>query len=179
MQTVKSFLVVALVLGSAGLVRADEITLSFNLSNLNAGSVLSGSADISGPLLPGDSTDINLSFSDPSDYSPASLSTVLMAQTGTFGIAMRFSEITFEDLTDDKIIHLTVYAPAQCVVDPGAPQGVPCDTPGLWGDGDPPEYTGRYTVTEEMSAVPEPAYGLFLGLGLAALAYRRRRSPIA
>jgi hypothetical protein len=181
LKNFRSLLMGALLMGGSGLARADVIyTLTFDLSNLNAGSTLTGSVDESGPLLPGDFGDINLSFSDPSAYSATSLTTVLSSDSGTFGNQLRFSEISFVDLSDDKTIHLTVDVAAQCSTGSGTPNGVPCDANGRWEDGDPPEFTGTYTVTAQIATVPEPAYGFaLLGMGAIALAFKRRRVPIA
>jgi hypothetical protein len=48
-------------------------TISFNLSDLHAGSTLSGAFTLPNSPVAGDTAPVVLSFSDPSDYSPISL----------------------------------------------------------------------------------------------------------
>ncbi len=164
----KQILLASLLIAGAGLTKAGVIeTLSIDLSPYHAGSVLSGSAFLAGPLQVGDSTPITLTFSDPSDYSPTSLTTTLSVTSGGIGEAERFSLLTFTDLSNNSTIDLMVKAPAQCVVSGSNPTGVPCVANGLWQDHDPARFSGSYTVTAADVPVPEPSYG-FLMLGLSA-----------
>lgn len=139
MQALKPLLMGVLLSGSAALLRADVYTVTFNLSNLNPGSALTGTIDTSGAFLPGDSADVTLSFSDPSAYSTPTLTTTFSAATGIGTETFSFTEMTFEDLTNDQTVHLFVDLSARCAAVAG---GLPCDAVGEWEDDNPAEYTG-------------------------------------
>jgi len=139
------------------------------------GSVLQGSVTLASPPMPGDSTPIALSFTDPADYSPTSLMGTLMFGNGSgSNITFRFSTLTFTNLSNNATVILLVKAPAQCVVGPSNPLGVPCQATGLWQDHDPQRTSGSYSVTA--ADVPEPGYGMLLGVvGMGFLVGRRVR----
>jgi hypothetical protein len=168
----------ALLLASATLVQASTIyTISIDLSVYHPGSTLSGSTTVANPLLPGDSVDIALSFSDPGDYSPTSLLTTLSGSgPGSIGTAMRFSGLTFTNVANNATILLAVNAPAQCATSLANPNGVPCSATGQWRDHDPARFTGTYTITATPAAeVPEPGNLSIVGLAaLAAFKWLRR-----
>ena len=170
---------IALLAISAGLSQAGVIqTISFDLSALHTGSTLSGSVILQNPLALGDSVVIPLTFSDPSDYTPTSLSTTLTVTQGVTLDQFRFSAITFTNLIsavnpalNNKVYTLTVKGAAQCVVD------FPCTATGGFQANDPAAFTGTYTVTSATASTtptPEPAYGLVLGGALTALGLARR-----
>lgn len=174
MKTLKPILMGALLMGSAALVRADSYTVTFNLSSLNAGSMLTGVLDTTGAFLPGDSAGLTLSFSDPSDYSTPTVSTTLSAGTGIFTETFSFTTMTFKDLTNGQTVNLEVDVSARCAA---TPSGLPCDAVGIWEDDNPARYTGLYSVVGAAgSTVPEPAYGMvLLGAGALLGAYKKLR----
>lgn len=146
-------------------------SISIDLSSLHPGSVLSGSVMLANPLGLGDSALIPLSFSDPSDYRPDSLTTTLSVINGVPLDQFRFSTITFTNLANNKTYNLTVRGAAQCVTD------FPCQATGGFQANDPPAFFGTYTISAALAGVPEPGYGwLSGGLGLVLAAVRRRLS---
>lgn len=67
----KVFLPFTLLVAGAGFVHAAIIeTISFDLSPIHPGSVLSGMFTLSNTPMPGDTAPAALSFSDPADYTP-------------------------------------------------------------------------------------------------------------
>lgn len=170
---VKRCLPALLCLAFCGVVHASTIqTLSIDLSPLHAGSILSGSVILQNPLALGDSTLINLTFSDPADYSPAIITATLSVTNGVPNDQFRFSNVSFTNLANNKIYNLSVVGAASCVVD------YPCQATGGYQANSPAAFSGTYTVTSSAAptSVPEPAYGL-LTVGLVTgLAVIRRRA---
>jgi hypothetical protein len=166
---VKRFLPVILLAVSGGLLHASTIqTISIDLGPLHPGSVLSGSVTLQNPLMLGDSAQIPLSFTDPSNYSPNALTTTLSVTNGTPTDQFRFSTITFTNLANSKTYNLVVRGAAQCAVD------FPCQATGGYEANSPPAFTGTYTITAAPAAVPEPSYTLLV-LGLfTTFAFGRR-----
>jgi hypothetical protein len=172
LSCVKRFLPAILLAASGGLLHASTIqTISIDLSPLHSGSVLSGSVILQNPLMLGDSTSILLSFSDPADYSPASLTTTLSVTNGVPNDQFRFSTITFTNLANSKTYNLEVRGAASCAVD------FPCTATGGYQANDPAAFTGTYTITTAAAptAVPEPGYALLVSGLLTAFAFGRRR----
>ena len=166
---VKRFLPVILLAASGGLLHASTIqTISINLAPLHPGSVLSGSVTLQNPLVLGDSVLIPLSFTDPLDYSPSTLTTTLSVTAGTPADQFRFSTITFTNLADNKTYNLVVRGAASCAVD------FPCQATGGYEANSPPAFSGTYTITAAPVAVPEPSNTLLV-LGLVTtFAFGRR-----
>lgn len=162
---------ITLLIVSAALTQAGVIqSISFDLSALHAGSTLSGSVILQNPLALGGSVVIPLLFSDPSDYSPTSLSTTLTVTQGPTLDQFRFSAITFTNLIskvnpalNNKSYTLTVRGAAQCAIN------FSCTATGGFQANDPAAFTSTYTVTSAATATPEPTYGLVLGCVIAAL----------
>ena len=162
-----------LLLVTAGSMRAAIIeSISFDLSTLHAGSTLSGTFNLSNTPAPGDTAPVALSFSDPSDYSPTSVSGVITIVSGTpSGFAVDFSALTFTNLSgmvtpiDTKDVSLTRVAFAKCA-------SFPCTASGSFQDRSPAVFTSTYTIAP---AVPEPGYGVAMAVLLTALALGRRR----
>jgi len=161
----------AILLAAGGLMHASTIqTLSINLAPLHPGSVLSGSVTLQNPLALGDSVVIPLSFTDPADYSPNTVTTTLSVTNGTPTDQFRFSTIIFTNLADNKTYNLVVRGAAQCAVD------FPCQATGGYEANSPPAFSGTYTITAAAApvAVPEPSYALLV-LGLVTtFAFGRR-----
>ena len=154
---IKRLLPAILLAASGGLLHASSIqTISFDLTPLHAGSVLSGSVILQNPLALGDSVLIPLSFTDPSDYSPSALTTTLSVTSGTPTDQFRFSTITFTNLADSKTYNLMVRGAAQCAVD------FPCQATGGFEANSPPAFSSTYTITAAPVAVPEPSYALLV-----------------
>lgn len=107
MNKMKFFLPSALLIASVGLMHAAVIeTLSIDLSPLHAGSLLQGSVTLASPPMPGDSTPIALSFTDPADYSPTSLMGTLVFGNGIgANITFRFSTLTFTNLANNATVN--------------------------------------------------------------------------
>ena len=122
LNTMKKLLLCALLIAGAGLMQASIVeTISFDLSVIHAGSTLSGTFTLSNSPMAGDSAPVLLSFSDPADYSPISLASTIMIETGTpSGFAVVFSELTFTNLSgttlpiDTRDIDLTPEGFARC-----------------------------------------------------------------
>jgi hypothetical protein len=173
----KSLLLCALLIPGVGLMQASIIeTISFNLSALHAGSTLSGTFTLSNSPVPGDSAPVLLSFSDPSDYSPLSLTSTIMIETGTpSGFAVVFSELTFTNLSGTTVpintrdIDLTGFAFARCA-------SFPCTATGNFQDRSPAVFTSTYTITP--AAVPEPSFTLTVVLLLIGMVFVRRLVPL-
>lgn len=169
---VKRFLPVILLAASGSLLHASTIqTLSIDLAPLHAGSILSGSVILQNPLMLGDSAQIPLSFTDPSDYSPTSLTTTLSVTNGVPNDQFRFDTISFLNLANNVTYNLVVRGAASCAVD------FPCQATGGYEANSPPAFTGTYTITTAAApaAVPEPSYTLLISGVLAAFAFGWRR----
>ena len=156
LTNVKRLMPVLLLVACAGLMHASVIqTLTIDLSPLKPGSILSGSVILQNPLMLGDSTQIPLTFSDPADYSPATVMATLSVTNGVPNDQFRFSGVSFIYLANNKTYNLTVVGAATCVVD------YPCTATGGYEANSPPAFSGKYTVTSAAApAVPEPGYGL-------------------
>jgi hypothetical protein len=173
----KRLLPCALLIAGAGLMQASIIeTISFNLSALHAGSTLSGTFTLSNSPMTGDSAPVMLSFSDPSDYSPLSLASTIMIETGTpSGFAVVFSELTFTNLSgatvpiDTRDIDLTGFGFAKCA-------SFPCTATGDFQDRSPAVFTSTYTITP--AAVPEPSFTLIAPMLLVGVVIGRRLVPL-
>src|SRR5690348_9319800 len=94
---VKQFLVCLLLVAGAGVVRASIIeSINFDLSGLHPGSTLSGTSTLPESPVAGDTAPVLLSFSDPQDYSPTSISSTITIGNGTFlAFTVGFSDIVF------------------------------------------------------------------------------------
>lgn len=170
----KIFLPLTLLIAGAGLTQASIIeSISLNLSSLHPGSTLSGTFSLSNTPMVGDTASVLLSFSDPSDYTPTSLTATITIETGTpSGYQIDFSSLTFTNPSgtvtpiDTRDIDLMRTAFAMCT-------SFPCTATGLFQDRTPAVFTSTYTIAPV--TVPEPGYGLLVTVFLAAAALRRRR----
>ena len=168
----KRFVPFALLIASAGLMRANIIeTINFNLSALHRGSTLSGTFSLSDSPAVGDTAPVLLSFSDPVDYSPTSLAATITIESGTpSGYAVRFSDLTFTNLSGDttpidtKDVDLTGFGFARCA-------SFPCTASGSFQDRSPAVFTSTYTIAP--AAVPEPSYALLVPIFLMAIVFGR------
>lgn len=149
-------------------------TISFNLSALNAGSTLSGTFALSNSPQIGDTAPVLLSFSDPSNYSPTSLSATITILGGTpSGFAVDFSELTFTNLNgsvaaiNTRNIDLTRSVFANCA-------SFPCTASGGFQDRSPAVFTAAYTISPATTAVPEPSLILLVPILLTGMAFGRR-----
>lgn len=178
MSNMKSFLPAVLLVAGAGLMRASIIeSISFDLSDLHAGSTLSGTFTLPDTVTVGDTAPVLLSFSDPSDYSPMSLSATISIGSGTADpYTVDFSEISFTNLSgsttpiNTKNVNLMAAGMAQC-------PSFPCTSSGRFEDDSPDVFAASYTVAAVESTVPEPSDGLLLLPILAAGFFYRRRRP--
>ncbi len=169
----KVFLPFTLLVAGAGFIQAAIIeTISFDLSPLHAGSVLSGMFTLSNTPMPGDTTPAVLSFSDPANYTPTSLTATITILSGTpSNFAVDFSPLMFTNLSgvvtpiNTRDVFLMRFAFAQCA-------SFPCTSTGLFQDRSPAVFTSTYTIAP--AAVPEPAYGLTLTVVLTIIFARRR-----
>ena len=162
---------VLLFVACSGLMHAAVIqTLSFDLSALHAGSILSGSVNLQNPLMLGDSTQIPLTFSDPADFSPTTVLATLSVTNGVPNDQFRFSNVSFTYLANNKTYNLTVFGAASCVVD------FPCQATGGYQANSPAAFSGTYTVTSAAAPapVPEPSYGLLVSGLVTSLVLGRR-----
>jgi hypothetical protein len=172
----KSLLPCALLLAGTCLMKASIIeSITFNLSPLHAGSTLSGTFTLPNSPVVGDSASVALSFSDPADYSPTSLTDTITIESGTpSGFAVVFSELLFTNLSgmttpiDTKDIDLTPFAFATC-------SSFPCTASGGVDDRSPAVFTSTYTIAPA-ATVPEPnsIFGLITALGTAFLIRGKR-----
>ena len=166
------FLFVPLI-ASAGLMQASIVeTISLDLSRLNPGSILSGMFTLSDTPAPGDTAPVLLSFSDPSNYSPTSLTSTIMIMSGTpSGFAVDFSPLMFTNLNgtttpiDTRDVNLMAFAFAKCA-------SFPCTATGLFQDRSPAVFTSTYTISPV--PVPEPTYALAVPMLLTAFVFVRR-----
>jgi len=169
----KLFLPCALVVTGAGLMQASIIeTISFNLSDLHAGSTLSGTFTLSNSPMVGDTAPVLLSFSDPSDYSPTSLDATITIEGGTpSGFAVLFSGLTFTNLSgnttpiDTRDVDLTGFAFAQCA-------SFPCTASGGLEDRSPAVFNSTYTISPVTT--PEPSFTLLIPILLIGIVFARR-----
>lgn len=170
----KSLLVCVFAVVGAGLAHASIIEkISIDLSTLHAGSTLSGTFSLNDVPKVGDTAPVLLTFSDPANYTPTSLSATISITSGGIGDAVRFSALSFTNpsgLSTLKNINLTVAGAAQCT-------SYPCTATGRFEDGSPAAFSGSYTITP--AAVPEPGTGAmfllsFAGLVMMGRAYRAK-----
>ena len=155
----KTILPFVLLMAGAGLMQASVIeTISLDLSPLHAGSTLSGTFTLPNSPTAGDTAPALLSFSDPSDYSPTSLTSTITVLSGTpSGFAIDFSALTFTNLSgtvtpiDTRDVSLMRFAFAVCT-------SFPCTASGLFQDRSPAVFSSTYTIAP--AAVPEPGYAL-------------------
>ncbi len=168
----KSAVLAVLALTGASLTLAATIeTISFNLSPLHAGSILTGTFTLPDVPLGGNTASVSFSFSDPQNYSPVALATTLSVISGTpSGYAIDFSPLSFTNLSgiatpiNTRDVSLTRTAFAVCT-------SFPCSATGLFQDRNPAVFTSMYTIAP--LPVPEPSYALLV-LVLAALLLGRR-----
>jgi hypothetical protein len=158
-----------LLIAGAGFMQASIIeTISINLSDLHAGSTLSGTFTLPNTPEVGDTAPVLLSFSDPSDYSVATLSATITIGSGTPGDTVSFSPLTFINPSGNSFttdVDLMVAGAAQCA-------SFPCTAMGHFEDGDPAVFTSMYSIAP--ATVPEPGYSAVLLISLAGLALRKR-----
>jgi hypothetical protein len=174
----KPIFLCALLTAGAGFTQAAIIeSISLDLSALHAGSTLSGTFTLSNSPVAGDTAPVLLSFSDPSDYAPTSLSATITIESGTpSGFAVDFSELTFTNLSgvvlpiDTKDVDLTRFAFAKCA-------SFPCTSSGGFQDRSPAVFSSTYTIAPAAAAVPEPACGLLVSMLLMIIVSNRRSSP--
>jgi hypothetical protein len=170
----KRILPFMLLIASAGLMQANIVeTIDLNLSPLHAGSMLSGTFTLSDTPAPGDTAPVVLTFSDPSDYTPTSLTAIITIETGTpSGFAVVFSALTFTNLSgstlpiDTMDVNLTPFAFAMCT-------SFPCTSTGMFEDDSPAVFNSTYTIAPA-AAVPEPSYAFAAPILLAAIVFGRR-----
>lgn len=168
----KMVLPFTLLIAGAGLVQAATIqTISLDLSPLHAGSSLSGTFTLSDSPMPGDTAPVLLSFSDPSNYTPTSLTATITILSGTpSGYAVDFSDLTFTNLSgvvspiNTRDVNLMRFFFAVC-------SSFPCTATGLFEDRSPAVFSSTYTITPE---IPEPGYALLVPMLLTAIVLGRR-----
>ena len=170
MKTILSF---TLLIAGAGLMQAAILqTISLDLSPLHPGSTLSGTFSLSDSPMDGDTAPVLLSFSDPSNYSPMSLTATINIQSGTpTGYAVDFSDLSFTNLSgtvgpiNTRDVHLMRFFFARC-------ESFPCTATGLFEDRSPRVFASTYTITP--ATIPEPGYALLVPMLLTAIVFRRR-----
>lgn len=173
----KKFLPCVLFIASAGLMRADIIqSISFDLSNLHPGSTLSGTFSLPNSPVSGDTAPVLLSFSDPQNYTPTSISATIEIGSGTLlEFTVGFSGITFTNPSGNMFTlnnNLLPRGMAQCA-------SFPCSSTGGFQDNDPPAFNSTYTIAPVAAAVPEPPYSLLIPVLLAAFGLALRFSGVA
>lgn len=160
----KKFLLCLLLVAGTGVTRASIIeSISFNLSDLHPGSTLSGTFTLPDSPAAGDTAPVLLSFSDPQNYSPTSVSSTILIGNGTsLAFTVGFSNIVFTNPSGNMFTtnnNLMPRGMAECA-------SFPCTATGGFQDNDPPAFTSTYTITPVL--IPEPAYGLVLGIVFAS-----------
>jgi hypothetical protein len=165
----KALLPAALLLASAGCLHASIIeTISINLSDLHAGSTLSGEFTLPNTPMVGDTDTVTLYFSDPSDYSVSSVTTTITVGFGITEDTIRFSPIAFTNPTGNmftKNVDLLSFVAARCA-------SFPCTATGGFQDDDPASFRGTYTIAP--ASIPEPNFGWITPVLLVGLAIARR-----
>ena len=151
--------------------RADIIeSISFDLSSLHPGSILSGTFSLPNSPVSGDTAPVLLSFSDPQNYIPTSINATITIGDGTFQpFTVGFSGITFQNPSGNMFNrnnNLLTRGMAQCA-------SFPCSSTGGFQSNDPPAFTSTYTIAPVATAVPEPAYGTLLAVLLGAFVLAR------
>jgi len=146
-------------------------SITFDLSDLHPGSTLSGTFTLPNSPMAGDTAPVLLSFSDPQNYSPTSVSSTIQIGNGTsLAFTVGFSDIVFTNPSGNmftKDNNLMPRGLAQCA-------SFPCMATGGFQDNDPPAFTSTYTIAPVSVSVPEPAYGLILPVLLASFILARR-----
>jgi hypothetical protein len=146
---------VLLLLASSGLQASILESITFDLSFLHAGSILSGIFALSNSPLPGDVASVLLSFSDPADYSASPLTATITIGNGTtLSYTVGFSSITFTNPSGNmftKNVNLMPQGMAQCA-------SFPCTATGGFADGSPAAFSATYKIAPAAAAVPEPRY---------------------
>ena len=171
----RATVVLVMILGGATLTKADIIeTISLDLSALNPGSTLSGSFALpDSPPYPG-TAPVTLSFSDPSDYSPTSLTTTISTGVVYFGPVNFFDPAIFMETgyTGPEEIEVGTVgygaAPAICYTFPCTSQGSFLIV-GLTGA--VPHTYAEFTITP--TPVPEPRYALLVPLLFLGIIFGR------
>ncbi len=169
----KRFLPCALLILAAGTVQASILeSITFDLSTLHAGSALSGTFALSNSPTAGDTASAQLSFSDPADYIPSSLTATIRIGSGTIlAYTVGFDTITFinpSGNTFTKNVNLMPNGMAQCA-------SFPCTATGGFADGSPPAFTATYKIAPAAATIPEPGYGgLLVAILLLSFVLRRR-----
>lgn len=163
----------ALIIASSGLMQGAIIeSISFDLSALHPGSTLSGVFTLSDLPVVGDTATATLSFSDPANYSPTSLTTTITISTGTpSGFAVLFSPLTFTNLNgvttpiNTRDVSLSGFSFARCT-------SFPCTASGGFQDRSPAVFNSTYTIAPVVT--PEPSFALLLPVLLMAMVFSRR-----
>ncbi len=172
----KAFLALFVLTAGTGLMQGAIVeTISLDLSPLNPGSILSGSFTLSDSPADGDTAPVILTFNDPANYSPTSLSATISILSGTpTGFAVDFSQLSFTNLNgvttpiNTRDVILNRFAFANCA-------SFPCTATGGFEDRSPAVFRSTYTIAPAAAAqTPEPNYGLLVPMLLAGLAYGRR-----
>jgi len=176
----KTILPLFLLVSGAGVMRDDIIqSISFDLSALHAGSRLAGIFTLSNSPMDGDTAPVLLSFSDPADYTPTTLTSTITIRSGTpSGFAVDFTPLTFTNPggnvtpINTRDVSLTRFAFAVCTT-------FPCTASGGFQDRSPAVFSATYTIAPAAAAVPEPGYVLPLTAIFAAILVGRRivRAP--
>jgi hypothetical protein len=169
----KRFLPCALlILGAGGLQASILESISFDLSTLHAGSTLSGIFALSNSPMAGDTATVQLSFSDPADYSASPLTATITIGNGTtLTYTVGFNSITFTNPTGNmftKNVSLVPNGLAQCA-------SFPCTATGGFADGSPAAFTATYKIAAAAAAVPEPGVGPLLASILLLSVFLGRR----
>jgi hypothetical protein len=169
----KKFLPCVLLILSAGTMQASILeSITFDLSALHAGSALSGTFAVSNSPAAGDTASAQLSFSDPTDYIPSSLTATILIGNGTsLAYTVGFDTISFTNPTGNMFttnVDLMPSGMAQCA-------SFPCAATGRFEDGSPASFTATYKIAPAVAAIPEPGYGpLLLPILLLSLILGRR-----
>jgi hypothetical protein len=166
----KKLLPLLLLIAGAGLMHASIIeSISFNLSGLHPGSTLSGTFTLPDSPIAGDTAPVVLAFSDPSDYSPTSVTATITIENGTLlPYTVDFSTLVFTNLSgslapiNTKTVDLMPLGMAQCA-------SFPCTATGGFEDNSPALFTSMYTVAP--AEVPEPGFGMILPVLLVGLVF--------
>ena len=169
----KKVLPFAMLIAGAGFMQAAIVqNISLDLSALHAGSTLSGTFTLSDNPMAGDTAPVILTFSDPANYSPATLmSTITVEERTPTGFAIGFESLQFTNLSGDvtpintRDIDLFRFFFARC-------DSFPCTATGLFQDRSPAVFTAEYTITP--ATVPEPGYAVLLSVLLTGMVLRTR-----
>lgn len=173
----KAINVAVLIGAAAAMTHAAVIqSITFDLSQIHAGSKLSGTFTLPDSPKSGDTAVAPLTFSDPANYSPTSLNTTITVVTSpTNQLQLDFSQIAFTNLSgvttpiNTKDVILQRQAWAVCT-------SFPCSSAGNFQDRTPTVFTGTYTIAPAATTgVPEPSYAA-PALGFIAAFFLGRRA---